>query len=84
MLFHLTIQTPRVEKHPEGKLDISASGEACFFDKQDNLIARLKRIRLEEMGADGMILSGFVSDGFDRQGKEKFRYSVWYLYHPIE
>jgi hypothetical protein len=50
------------------------------MDKEGKVaVARLSRARVEIVGADGILISGFEEIGQDKTGKPKFRYQEWWL-----
>ena len=63
--------------------DIDRHGDLCIMgDEKIKVIA--KRARLELASKDGLMISGFVSTGFDKQGREKFIYCEWWVSYNQE
>jgi hypothetical protein len=53
---------------------------ARALDEQGKLVLEeLSRARVEFVGADGIMVSGFEEVGKDKAGKPKFRYQEWWL-----
>ena len=80
MKFNLLIDNPEKNIGP-GELDISDDGHASFFCVNGiNLIAEMRRTKLECAHANIMVLTGFESTGsFDKLGKAIYRHQKWIL-----
>lgn len=79
--FTLFIQYPKPKNLGLGVLDIDKSGTALFFGgiNSDELLATMKRVKIETAAMNGISISGFQPIGFEKTGIEKFRYQEWWL-----
>lgn len=56
--------------------------EAMFFENKagqyDKLLGRLKEPEVVSINSFGIFLKGYELVGFDKTGKEKYKYKEWY------
>ena len=81
MKFILTLETELKKSAPvSGGLDIDQkTQDAMFFDEKERIVAEMRRVRIEWVGADVMCLSGVEPTGVDRLGRETYRHQKWFL-----
>jgi hypothetical protein len=80
--YKLILQEPHVKEIGKGILSVSDKGEADFFSDDTagaKVLACMKRVRIEWAAANGIMISGFESEGFNKIGKEKFKFQRWWL-----
>lgn len=70
------------ERNPEKKIGEGYlafnDGEALFF-VNNKLAAKMIRAKLDVAAKDGILLSGFQSAGWSKNGSERFKYREWWL-----
>lgn len=83
MQFVLSTLMPKQVERGRGILSVDKNGDAMFFegagDKGAEVVASMKRCRLETATAHGIMLSGMELAGHDRSGRENFKYQEWWL-----
>lgn len=83
--FLLSTQQPHPEKKGIGVLSVDKKGDASFLagdgERGCKVLANLSGTKIDYAAANGFMLSGFESCGFDSNGKMKYRYQEWWLAH---
>lgn len=69
---------PEEKDLKEGDLRIDKHGDATFTRGYE-LLAILKRVRIELVSANGMLISGLEPNGHTKSGQERFCYQEWWL-----
>lgn len=89
MNYSLYLQLPKPGKIPVlGTLAIDKN-VAYFFLRDahhvlDSLSASLAKPEIIFINPDGIMLKGYESDGFDKSGREKFKYQEWFCRYVTE
>jgi hypothetical protein len=86
MIYEIYAQEPKPKKICIGRFSLSRDGLALAMDKEGKVaVAKIERARVDFIGADGIMVSGFEEVGQDKTGKPKFRYQEWWLrYETLE
>jgi hypothetical protein len=83
--FILVTQLPKPKVIGPGSLSVSKTGDADFFegnaDSNSPILASMQRVKVDWAAAAGILISGMEPDGFDRQGRQKYKYQEWLLRH---
>jgi hypothetical protein len=84
-LYEIYAQEPDPKKICLGKCSFTRDGQAFAKDKNNLVIAELSKARVNFIGADGIMVSGFEEVGHDKTEKPKYRYQEWWLrYENVE
>jgi len=77
MNYNLFFQLPKQSKIPIlGTLAIDKN--IAYFFRGNFLSASLSKPEIIFINPDGIMLKGYESDGFDKTGREKFKYQEWF------
>lgn len=77
MNYNLYLQLPKPSKIPVlGTLAIDKN--VAYFFVLNSLSASLAKPEIIFINPDGIMLKGYESDGFDKSGREKFKYQEWF------
>jgi len=77
MNYNLFLQLPKSSKIPIlGTLAIDKN--IAYFFRGNFLSASLSKPEVIFINPDGIMLKGYESDGFDKVGREKFKYQEWF------
>jgi hypothetical protein len=80
MNYEIYAQVPEPKKICLGRFALSREGQALAMDRERKVVVTgLSRARVEFIGADGILISGFEEIAIDETGKPKFRYQEWWL-----
>jgi hypothetical protein len=80
MNYEIYAQEPEPKKICLGRFSLSRDGLALAMDKDGKMaVATIERARVDFIGADGILISGFEEIDRDETGKPKFRYQEWWL-----
>lgn len=79
LTFDLYAQLPKIKFVGHGIFDLDVRGNAIFWkDSKKNILATLKRARVEYATSDGLKVSGFEENG------NSFTYQEWWLKETTE
>lgn len=85
--FILVTQLPKPCTVGLGVLSVGKDGDAHFFagrgESGAQILATMKRCRMDYAAANGIMLSGMERTGVDRHGAETFTYQEWWLRYPV-
>jgi hypothetical protein len=86
--YELITQQPKPKRLGRVLLSVDQKGEALAFtgpDADARIVADMERAKLDFVGADGQMLSGFEYTGkYDAQGRKIYRYQEWWLVYTTE
>ena len=83
MNYNLYPQLPRPAKTPaHGTLSIDKN--VAYFFNGNYLHASLSKPEIIFINPDGIMIKGYESDGFDKSGREKFKYQEWFCRYATD
>jgi hypothetical protein len=77
--YEIYAQEPEPKQICLGKCNFTRDGQAFAIDKNKSVVAELTRARVNFMGADGIMVSGFEKIIKDNRKKPNYRYQEWWL-----
>jgi hypothetical protein len=79
MIYEIHVQEPVPRSIGFRQLALTREGRALAIGRDGKLAAaELSRAKVELIGVDGILISGFEEIGQDETGKPKFRYQEWW------